>query len=293
MHWVELGTARKADLADSISTYSSGIGWNGISLQEVHGPPDGEIPEGYFLHHTLVLSTSARPTTEVRLAGSGWRSVASSPMVLEFVPAGLPFALRWQRPNDAITVNLTPAFAANVLGSRKLNESHFQTWSGADGALLSQTILALAEDVRAGLPSGPLYGECLGASLVAQIARKSIGPQPESLARSKGLAPKLLRTLLDDIDANLEGDLSLQRLAGLAGVSLDGFIRLFKKSTGVPPHQFVLRKRVERAQALLGNPALSLAEVALRAGFADQSHFSRMFHRLTGIAPRQYRHTLR
>jgi AraC family transcriptional regulator len=152
-------------------------------------------------------------------------------------------------------------------------------------------MLALAEDVRAGLPSGALYGECLGASLVAQLARRSSGGRAP-VARGKGLAPKTLRRILDDIDANLEGDLSLQHLAELAGMSLDGFIRVFKQSTGVPPHRYVLRKRVESAQALLGNPAISLAEVALRAGFADQSHFSRMFHRLTGLAPRQYRRAL-
>jgi AraC family transcriptional regulator len=292
MQWAELGTARRADLAAEISSHSSGSAWKGISLQEVHGPPIGEIPEGYLLHHALVLSTNARPLTEVRLASSRWQSVPPSSMMLEFLPAGLPFALRWRQPNDAITVDITPAFVASVLGSEKLDESRLQAWSSTDDVLLPQTILALAEDVRAGMPSGPVYGECLGAALVAQLARKAPGAH-EPPARSKGLAPKKLRTILDSIEADLEGDLSLRRLAGLAGLSLDGFIRLFKQSAGVPPHQYILRKRVERAQALLGNPGLSLAEVALRAGFADQSHFSRMFHRLTGLAPRQYRQALR
>lgn len=292
MQWAELGTARTADLAAGISSCSSGAAWKGASLNEVHGPPIGEIPEGYFLNHVLSLNTSARPTTDVRLASSRWQSVVASPMVLEFVPAGMPFAVRWRKRSDAITLDITPAFVARVLGSETPHGSGLQFWSTTDDVLLTQTVLALAEDVRAGLPSGPLYGECLGAALVARVARKSPGLH-ERQARSKGMPPKMLRTILDDIDANLEGDLSLDRLAGLAGLSLDGFIRLFKQSTGVPPHQYVLRKRVERAQALLGNPALPLTDVALRAGFADQSHFSRMFHRLTGLAPRQYRQALR
>jgi AraC family transcriptional regulator len=213
-------------------------------------------------------------------------------MVMEFLPAGIPFALRWRGPTDAVTIDIAPAFVASVLGSDKLDESRLQSWSGADDVLLTETVLALAEDVRSGLPSGPIYGQCLGAALVARIARKSPGThQPPP--RRKGLAPSTLRTILEDIDANLEGNLSLDRLARCAGASLDGFIRLFKQSTGVPPHQYVLRKRVERAQALLGNPTLSLAEVALRVGFANQSHFSRMFHRLTGLAPGRYRHALR
>jgi AraC family transcriptional regulator len=213
-------------------------------------------------------------------------------MVVEFLPAGIPFAIRWRRPIDAITIDIAPSFVASVLGSQKLDDSRFQSWSGSEDALLTQTVLALAEDVRAGSPGGPLYGECLGAALVARLARKSPAVC-KRLTPTRGLPPKTLRTILDDIDANLEGDLSLQHLAGVAGMSLDGFIRVFKQSTGVPPHRYILRKRVERAQALLGNPALSLAEIALRTGFADQSHFSRMFHRLTGLAPRQYRHALR
>jgi AraC family transcriptional regulator len=292
MQWAELGTARTADLGAPIASYSSGSLWKGISLQEVHGLPVGEIPEGYFLNHALVLSTSARPTTERRLASSRWQTVPASPMVLEFLPAGVPFALRWRKRSDAITVDIAPSFVADILGSEKLDTSRLRTWSGTDDMLLTQTVLALAEDVRAGSPAGPVYGECLGASLVAQLARKSPG-EHERPTRSKGLGPKTLRAILDDIEANLEGDLSLHRLAGIAGMSLDGFIRVFKQSTGSPPHQYVLRKRVERAQALLGNPELSMTEVALRAGFADQSHFSRIFHRLTGLAPRQYRHTLR
>jgi AraC family transcriptional regulator len=213
-------------------------------------------------------------------------------MVLEFTPAGMPFALRWRHRVDAITVDITPAFVARVLGSEKLDESRLQFWSRTDDMLLNQIVLALAKDVRAGLPSGPLYGECLGAALVAQLAQKWPGAH-EQVSRGTGLSPKIRRTILDYIDANLEGDLALHRLAGLAGMSLDGFIRVFKQSMGVPPHQYVLRKRVERAQALLGSPALSIAEVALRAGFADQSHFSTMFRRLTGLTPQHYRHALR
>jgi AraC family transcriptional regulator len=214
-------------------------------------------------------------------------------MVLEVLPAGMPFALRWRGSIDAITIDIAPSFVSSVLGpDKKLDDSRFRSWSGAQDTLLTQIVLALAEDVRSGSPGGPLYGECLGAALVAQLDRKSPAAN-QRRSRPTGLAPRTLRTILDDIDANLDRDLSVQHLARLAGMSVDGFIRVFKQSTGAPPHQYVLRKRVERAQAWLGDPAVSLAEVALRSGFANQSHFSRVFHRLTGLAPRQYRRGLR
>lgn len=292
MQWAELGTARTSDLAAPIACHSSGAAWQGISLSEVRGPAIGELNEGYFLNHTFVLSTSPRPTTERRLASSRWRGVTSSPMVLEFIPAGMPFALRWRQPTDAIAVDIAPDFVGKVLGPKAIHEGRLQFWSGAEDTLVTRTVVALAEDVRAGMPTGSVYGECLGAALVALLARKALGTG-ERVAHVRGLSPQILKMILEFIDSGLERDLSLQHLAGMAGLSLDGFIRAFKQSMGLPPHRYVLRMRVERAQALLGNFALSMAEIALRAGFADQSHFSRMFHRLTGLAPRQYRKALR
>jgi len=219
-----------------------------MSLQQAHVPRGGETPEGYALNHALVLTTSERAKTERRLEGSSWKSVPTRPMTVEFLPAGMPFAIRWQGPSDAIVLEVAPTLVINVLGSER-SEPQFRFWSSADDALLVRTLLALADDVRAGFPSGSLYGDCLGASVVAQVVRNCANmPEPLALNRM-GLSPRRLRMVLDFVQDNLEGNLSLQRLAGLADMSLDGFIRVFKQSMGVPPHQYVLRKRVERAGA--------------------------------------------
>src|SRR6267154_1461745 len=98
----------------------------------------------------LVLTTSARTTTERRVASSRWQDVPPTPMMVEFLPAGVPFALRWRSPIDAIAVAIAPAFVAKVLGAEKLDESQLRSWSGTEDVLLTQTMLALAEDVRAG-----------------------------------------------------------------------------------------------------------------------------------------------
>ena len=292
MEWAELGTGRAADLVADDTCLSSGRAWKRMSLQQAHVPRGGETPEGYALNHALVLTTSERAKTERRLEGSSWKSVPTRPMTVEFLPAGMPFAIRWQGPSDAIVLELAPTLVVNVLGSEK-PEPQLRFWSSTDDALLIGTLLALVDDVRAGFPCGSLYGEGLGASVVAQVVR-NCSTMSEPLARNRmGLSPRRLRMVLDYLQDNLEGDLSLQRLAELANMSLDGFIRVFKQSMGVSPHQFVLRKRVERAQALLGIATLSLTEVGLRSGFADQSHFSRTFHRLIGFTPRQYRNALR
>jgi len=83
-------------------------------------------------------------------------------------------------------------------------------------------------------------------------------------------------------------------LAAVARLSPYHFARQFKVATGLPPHQYVIARRVERAQQLLrAGTDLSLAEVAAHAGFSDQSQFSRHFKRLVGVTPRQFRMSAR
>jgi len=76
-----------------------------------------------------------------------------------------------------------------------------------------------------------------------------------------------------------------------AGVSAYHFAHLFKASTGLPPHHFVVQRRVERAKALLREGALGVGEVALRSGFASASHFAVVFRRVAGMPPREFRRT--
>ncbi len=73
------------------------------------------------------------------------------------------------------------------------------------------------------------------------------------------------------------------------GLSVSHFARAFKETTGLPPHRWLIRRRVEVAEALLRNSRMSLTEVALTCGFADQSHFTRVFSRVVGISPGAWR----
>lgn len=103
------------------------------------------------------------------------------------------------------------------------------------------------------------------------------------------IPPRKLRKILSYIEENLGSSLCLDEIAAQQGLSPYYFCRIFKKTTGITLHQFVLRRRVERAKTLLTDERLDLAEVALEAGFANQSHFGAIFRRFTGYTPRQYR----
>src|SRR5262249_23687653 len=103
-----------------------------------------------------------------------------------------------------------------------------------------------------------------------------------------------LRAVIEYIEEHLDARLTLERMAAAAHLSVYHFARQFKAATGAPPHQYVIARRVERAQQLLRQDGdLSLAEAAVRAGFSGQSQFSNHFKRIAGVTPRQFRRSAR
>jgi AraC family transcriptional regulator len=104
-----------------------------------------------------------------------------------------------------------------------------------------------------------------------------------------GLAPWQVRILTVHIDANLNTSLHCETLARLAGFSVSHFSRSFKYTFGFSPHVFLVRRRVERAQVLMLQFAIPLAQIAAECGFSDQAHFSRQFLQCTGESPGSWR----
>jgi AraC-like DNA-binding protein len=106
---------------------------------------------------------------------------------------------------------------------------------------------------------------------------------------SPALSGSRLRRVAEYIQQNLDKDLSLAELAAVAYMSPYHFARLFKDSTGVPPHRFVVRQRIARARGVLASPELSIAQVSRMVGFRTPSHFTTVFRRVLGITPGAYR----
>jgi AraC family transcriptional regulator len=104
-----------------------------------------------------------------------------------------------------------------------------------------------------------------------------------------GLPPRVLRRIRKYIDDNIDQRISVELLAGLAKLSTCYFVRAFRRSTGITPHDYLIRQRVERTKQLLSGTEMPLSEIALAAGFADQSHFARRFRQHVGMSPRYYR----
>ncbi|MFP5514699.1 MAG: helix-turn-helix transcriptional regulator [Alphaproteobacteria bacterium] len=116
--------------------------------------------------------------------------------------------------------------------------------------------------------------------------------QKTRLAKA-GLAAWQMRRVTAHIDAHLASSIRNRDLAAAAKLSCGYFCQAFKDSFGCPPHAYIVRRRVERAKELLEATSTPLSQIALDCGFSDQSHFSRIFRRVAGEAPRLWRHKYR
>jgi AraC family transcriptional regulator len=160
-----------------------------------------------------------------------------------------------------------------------------------DDRLIFQLLIALRDELRAEEPAGRLYAETLGSAILVHVSQR-YGVAPVRENYRGGLAPHRLRLVTDYVDAHLGLDLGLPELAKLAQMNVDSFIRAFKQSMGVPPHRYVLLRRIDRARALLRVRGLSIPDIAAASGFGTQSSFTRAFQRLMGLNPREYRRSL-
>src|SRR5262249_54314431 len=135
---------------------------------------------------------------------------------------------------------------------------------------------------------GRLAAESLANILAVNLIRYVLAPRPERV-RDGSLPRGRLRAVVEYIEETLSAGPSLEQMATVARLSSYHFARQFKQATGLPPHQYVIMRRVERAKQLLeAGTRLSLAEVAAHAGFSDQSQFCHHFKRLVGSTPGRF-----
>ena len=138
-----------------------------------------------------------------------------------------------------------------------------------------------------------LFVDYVTLALFTHLACTYGGMRDASRLHQGGLAPWQERLAKEIINAHLAEDLPLGRIAQECGLSLSHFSRAFKRSTGLPPHRWLVERRLTHAKALMLDSTLSLAAIALACGFSDQSHLSRLFAQKVGMPPRAWRHNQR
>src|SRR5436853_1895507 len=126
---------------------------------------------------------------------------------------------------------------------------------------------------------------------VSLVKDHAVRHRPVEMYRG-GLGSARLRRIKELVHAKIEDDLGLDEMAQSVGLSTAHFARMFRKSTGETPHQFVLRQRVERAKAMLRAPGARVLDVAVACGFKTQQHLAQVFCDVCGVSPTQYRQDL-
>ena len=189
----------------------------------------------------------------------------------------------------------------NRFSSEKLGEGYtaaiksLRHEGGFHDPLLAEIAYAIMSELEHETSAGRLLAETLALGLVARLIQNHVPASPSGLIKPssrEGLDRRRLARVLDYIEANLEGDLTVARLASVASLSQFHFARAFKAAVGQPPHRHVGARRLERAKELLGDADRALIDIALALRFSCQGNFTRAFRRATGQTPAQYRRRL-
>lgn len=277
---------------------SEGLGWSG-ALLEGHLLTPGEWPAGNIEGMLLCLWDNA---TALRCdhpdARGEFVPKLVQPGTFSIYTAGSVAAVRLHAPavgiacvfDDHLIHNLDEETSAGNLRSIADGLVAHDKRCFTDGTLY-RLVTALAEEARLGAHHGRMYVE-------EQVA--AIADRLSELIRTNGskrwlrycLDTRLLRRILDRVEAACGSDLDLESLAVESGYSKRHLLRVFRASTGKTPHQFILDLRLERARRLMLQQQLSMLDIALECGFANHAHFSRSFRQRLGVTPQFYRASL-
>jgi len=157
---------------------------------------------------------------------------------------------------------------------------------------LSAMVAAVHAEMVAGFPSGRLFRDSVEQAMAVTLVNgHAVRHRPVQIYQG-GLGSARLRRIKELVHAKMEDDLSLDEMAQSVGLSTAHFARMFRKSTGETPHQFVLRQRLDRARAMLRAPEARVLDVAVACGFKTQQHFAQAFRDLWGASPTEYRQDL-
>ncbi|MBD2079930.1 AraC family transcriptional regulator [Leptolyngbya sp. FACHB-17] len=264
---------------------SLAAGWDGICFGYDYMPP-GETTEVFSLQHTLAIFTHTNQSqiAERSIDGKFHREqVANGNMVL--VPARIGCRSRWFDWGGVMFFGFDSIKLAQAV-DEATDQTELLPQFALNDPLVYHIGLSLKTVLERDGTASRLYAESLSNALIVHLLQHYSAQRPSIRDYTNGLSQSRLRCVVDYIQAHLDQDLSLGELAAIAKMSPRYFLQLFKQSTGVTPHQFVIRARVARAKELLIAGRLPIAEVAKQVGFVDQSHLHRHCKKLLGITPK-------
>jgi AraC family transcriptional regulator len=197
---------------------------------------------------------------------------------------------RWVGLMSAPHLQITISDAALMATSDEADaEIQLQSYRRFNDPRLSALASAVNAEMVAGFPSGRLFLDSVEQAIAAALVNGHAARHRPVRIYTGGLGSARLRRIKELVHAKMEDDLSLDEMAQSIQLSTAHFAKMFRKSTGQSPHQFVLRLRVERAKEMLRSVETRILDVAVACGFKTQQHFARVFRKICGASPTEYR----
>jgi AraC family transcriptional regulator len=271
---------------------SENLDWDGIQLRYTYLFPAADyqrMPQTEQYSLIMILDgptrlkaqvTSEKPFDELILPG------ATHLITPEFEGAGMHDSTSATAFIE-LSSNLIPILADDAFRG---DPYHVQLKSQLNfrDSFLGILIETLCSELNYSNPSGTLYAESIGQTIMLHLLRTYTNLTRISTTRQHRLTAGQIRLMNDYIDAHLNEKISLKGLAVLLYISVSHFERIFRNTFGKPPYQYVIERRVDRAKHLLSSQTLPLHDVARLCGFANQSHLTRHFTRIVGVTPGRY-----
>ena len=263
-------------------------GWKALDADLVRIPAGLASARGAAQH---LLGMHLGPPVNADCAVDGVRMRGlQKPGDIGVVPAGVEGS--WEDDADChlLRLSLQPSLldeVAEQLGKAAVKVSLIPLFQLRDPRI-EAIGWAVKADLEAETPSDPLYIDLLTNALAVRLVELVTDRRMRSESpRQSGMSTRQMRVLVDFIESNLDQKLHLVDLASVAGISATRLKTLFRNSTGIPVHQYVIRRRVEYARALMSTTRMPASEIAAAAGFAHQSHMATTMRRILGQTPRE------
>ncbi len=258
--------------------------WQNIWLVHLCQPAY-KMPEVCLPLHSLVLFPKAALIDSTIDGITRKASIVPRDMML--IPANMGQGACWTSEFEMIAIGLSPSLIAHTLeDATNFNSAGLVPQFATPDPLVYQLGLSLKTVLEQNPTGSRLYAETTAVMLAVHLLQHYSQRKPEFKDYRDGLAQFTLRQVIEYIHAYLDQELGLAELAAIAHLSPHYFARLFKQSTGMSPHQFVIRCRVERAKALLLNGQDSISDIAQQVGFANQAHLNVHIKRSLGVTPK-------
>jgi AraC family transcriptional regulator len=263
--------------------------WAGFKITRQRIMP-GELLEHKPAEHEVNVTLSGRLTTQKQTAAGKSERTCGAVGSICLTPAGQPIAASWDEEYEYLAIDLNPdyvvqtALEINLAPRFELLEIY-----KTEDPLIQHIALTLLAEASSQEPAGRLYAESLSQTLVLHLLKNYSTANYQQTNFNGGLSGYKLRHATEFINEHLEEDLSLAEIAASTGLSQFHFARAFRRTVGLTPQQYLTQKRIELAKQLLEKGNLPLVEVSLRAGFKNQSHFTKLFRKFTRLTPKAWR----